>query len=46
MPDKKKGAPVDIVVPDNTSGIELSVGIVAKAKHPNAARLFAHVFDV
>ena len=41
MPDKKKGAPVDIFVPDNSTGIELSVGIVAKAKHPNAARLFA-----
>ena len=41
VPDKKKGAPVDIFVPENTSGIELSVGIVAKAQHPNAARLFA-----
>lgn len=41
VPDMKKGAPIDYVVPDNTSGIQLSVGIVATAKSPNAARLFA-----
>lgn len=38
---KSKGAPVDIVVPDTTSGAEVVLGIAAKAKHPNAARLFA-----
>ncbi len=38
---KAKGAPVDIVVPDLTSGAEVVLGIAAKAKHPNAARLFA-----
>jgi iron(III) transport system substrate-binding protein len=38
---KSKGAPVDIVVPDLTSGAEVVLGIAAKAKHPNAARLFA-----
>ena len=41
VPDMKKGAPIDYVVPENTSGIELSVGIVNKSQHPNAARLFA-----
>lgn len=40
-PDKAKGAPIDIFVPDKTSGIELSVGMVAKAAHPNAAKLYA-----
>jgi iron(III) transport system substrate-binding protein len=38
---KSKGAPVDIVVPELTSGAEVVLGIAAKAKHPNAARLFA-----
>lgn len=38
---KQSGAPVGIAFPDDTSGIEVSAGIVAKAAHPNAARLFA-----
>lgn len=38
---KAKGAPVDYVVPDNTSGIQTYVGLVAKSAHPNAAKLFA-----
>jgi ABC-type Fe3+ transport system, periplasmic component len=41
VPDMKKGAPIKYVVPENTSGIGLSTAIVAKSKHPNAARLFA-----
>ena len=39
-----KGAPLKMVTPDLTSGIELKVTVThrAKAKHPNAARLFAN----
>lgn len=39
-----KGAPLKTVTPDLTSGIELKVTIThrEKAKHPNAARLFAN----
>lgn len=41
---KAKGAPLDMVAPDLTSGVELQVMLThrAKAKHPNAARLFAN----
>lgn len=41
---KKKGAPVDIMTPDFTTGVEIHIIMTAraKAKHPNAARLLAH----
>jgi iron(III) transport system substrate-binding protein len=41
---KGKGGPVDIVFPESTSGIEIQAMLThrAKAKHPAAARLFAH----
>jgi iron(III) transport system substrate-binding protein len=41
---KSKGAPVDSVMPAYTTGIELHVLLAAraKAKHPNAARLYAN----
>ena len=41
---KSKGAPVGMVTPDFTVGVETNVFITArgKARHPNAARLFAH----
>lgn len=44
MTVKAKGAPLDMVAPDLTSGVELQVMLTvrAKAKHPNAARLFAN----
>jgi iron(III) transport system substrate-binding protein len=44
MTQKAKGSPVNMVVPDLTSGVELQVMLTArsKAKHPNAARLFAN----
>ncbi len=37
------GAPVKLVIPDHTTGIEQEIVLTAsgKAKHPNAARLFA-----
>lgn len=40
---KKKGAPVDIVIPEFTTGVEIHVMLTARgrAKHPNAARLLA-----
>lgn len=38
---KAKGAPIGVVVPDFTTGLESTIGIVAKAQHPNAAKLFA-----
>lgn len=42
MPDKNAGAPVDIVIPDTTSGIELYIGLNPNAQHSAAAKLFAH----
>jgi iron(III) transport system substrate-binding protein len=41
---KSKGGPVDIVFPESTSGIEIQAMLThrARAKHPAAARLFAH----
>lgn len=41
---KSKGAPVDSIMPAYTTGIELHVLLTAraKAKHPNAARLYAN----
>lgn len=39
---KGHGAPLDFAIPAATTGPEEIVGIAAKAKHPNAARLFAH----
>jgi iron(III) transport system substrate-binding protein len=41
---KSKGGPVDIVFPESTSGIEIQAMLThrSKAKHPAAARLFAH----
>lgn len=41
---KVKGAPLDMAVPDLTSGVELQVMLSARAKskRPNAARLFAN----
>ena len=39
-----KGAPLKLYTLDNTTGIEMQVILTsrAKAKHPNAARLFAN----
>jgi iron(III) transport system substrate-binding protein len=37
-----QGAPLAEVQPDMTTGAEMAVGLVAKAPHPNAARLFLH----
>jgi len=41
---KDKGAPVDWVAIDYSTGVEIQVALThrAKAKHPAAARLFAH----
>ena len=41
---REKGAPVDTVTPDYNTGLEFQVILTApnKAKHPNAARLFAN----
>ncbi len=41
---KDKGAPVDIITPDHTVGVEMQVILThrAKARHPNAARLFVN----
>ncbi len=41
---KGKGAPIDLVTPNLTTGIESSVILSARAKskHPNAGRLLAH----
>ena len=41
---RDKGAPIATIVPDLTTGVEISLYLThrAKAKHPNAARLFAH----
>lgn len=41
---KDKGAPISFVIPQYTSGVEMQIVLVhrAKAKHPAAARLFAH----
>ena len=36
------GAPVDWVIPDETTGSNTVIGIVDDAPHPNAARLFAY----
>ena len=39
---KDKGAPVEVVTPAFTSGVEMGIYLSAKAKHPNAARLAIH----
>lgn len=41
---KSKGAPVGMVTPDFTVGVETSLFMASRArsKHPNAGRLFAH----
>jgi iron(III) transport system substrate-binding protein len=41
-PLKAQGAPLDWVTPDLNTGGETVVGVVTKAPHPSAARLFAH----
>jgi iron(III) transport system substrate-binding protein len=38
----KQGAPIGLVTPPVTNGPEATIGITVKAKHPNAARLFAY----
>lgn len=35
-----EGAPIELVIPDNTTGVNQYGGVVEGAKHPNAARLF------
>ena len=40
VPVKEKGAPVAWVIPDKTTSLDDYVALVAKAKHPNAAKLF------
>lgn len=42
--NKQQGAPVGIMIPSLTTGVEMEIVLVhrAKARHPNAARLFAH----
>lgn len=44
MTVKAMGGPVDMVTPDKTTGVEMQVMLShrSKARHPNAARLFAH----
>lgn len=39
-----KGAPIALVVPEQTTGFEIKLALThrAKAKHPNAGRLFTH----
>lgn len=37
-----KGAPVDFLLPEETSGAEVVMHVASAARHPNAARLFAH----
>lgn len=39
---KEKGAPVEAVTPDFTSGVEMGIYLSAKARHPNAAKLAIH----
>jgi len=39
---KDKGAPVQAVTPDLTTGVEMGIYLVAKPKHPNVARLAIH----
>ncbi len=39
---KEKGAPVEVVTPAFTSGVEMGIYLSAKARHPNAARLAIH----
>ena len=41
---KSKGGPLNTVTPDLTTGVEMHIVLTAraKAKHPNAARLFAN----
>ncbi|MFC5819512.1 ABC transporter substrate-binding protein [Nonomuraea harbinensis] len=39
---KAKGAPVEYVQPEASTGPEIVPGLAAKAVHPNAARLFVH----
>lgn len=41
---RDRGAPVDITVPDVTTGVEMALAMPTPAEvdHPNAARLFAH----
>ncbi|MFG1943925.1 ABC transporter substrate-binding protein [Nonomuraea sp. NPDC048826] len=39
---KGKGAPVEYVQPEASTGPEIVPGLAAKAAHPNAARLFVH----
>lgn len=40
---RDRGAPVDITIPDVTTGVEMSLAVVdpEKSEHPNAAKLFA-----
>lgn len=42
--DKAKGASIELLVPDRTTGVEMQVMLTArgKPKHPNAARLMAN----
>jgi iron(III) transport system substrate-binding protein len=42
--DRARGAPVDAVMPEDATGVEMQLLMThsAKAKHPNAARLFAN----
>ena len=43
-PTKDKGAPIETVTPDLTTGVEMQVLLTraVNAKHPNAARLFVN----
>jgi iron(III) transport system substrate-binding protein len=44
MAFKVKGAPLEIMTPDATTGVEMQLILTARARapHPNAARLFAN----
>jgi iron(III) transport system substrate-binding protein len=39
---KERGAPIESVTPDFTTGVEMGIYLSAKAKNPNAARLAVH----
>lgn len=42
IPLQAEGAPIEVRVPDLTTGAEVVIGLAAGAEHPAAAQLFAH----
>ncbi|HZY68973.1 MAG TPA: extracellular solute-binding protein [Devosia sp.] len=39
---KRDGAPVEVVMPDSTTGTQYAFGVASAAPHPSAAKLFAN----